>query len=148
MSGTILGHTLMNLPQWRSNEIKFIFAIFIMSSSDINDLHKIWLKFLNTTKTEDGENWLDIFLIKYLSLLCGPNVNINNSFRTEWNEVESDGFFTNGMATQQTALWENWHLERGFKLLRTFGLVRWGLGGSSHVESTGVKLSFASQAAR
>ncbi|GFQ83221.1 hypothetical protein TNCT_737931 [Trichonephila clavata] len=68
--------------------------------------------------------------------------------RTEWNEVESDGFFTTGMTTQQTAPWENWHLERGFKLLRTFGLVRWGLGGSGHVEGTGEKLSFASQAAR
>ncbi|GFR13951.1 hypothetical protein TNCT_726641 [Trichonephila clavata] len=67
--------------------------------------------------------------------------------RTEWNEVESDGFFTTGMTTQQTAPWENWHLERGFKLLRTFGLVRWGLGGSGHVEGTGKKLSFASQAA-
>ncbi|GFY08075.1 hypothetical protein TNCV_1354911 [Trichonephila clavipes] len=42
----------------------------------------------------------------------------------------------------------NWHLERGFELLRTFGLVRWGLGGSGHVEGTGEKLSFASQAAR
>ncbi|GFY07471.1 hypothetical protein TNCV_5086561 [Trichonephila clavipes] len=49
--------------------------------------------------------------------------------------------------TQRTAPWENWHLERGFELLRTFGLVRWGLGGSGHVESTGEKLSFASQAA-
>ncbi|GFY49779.1 synembryn-A [Trichonephila inaurata madagascariensis] len=48
----------------------------------------------------------------------------------------------------KTAPWENWHLERGFKLLRTFGLVRWGLGGSSHVEGTGEKLSFVSQAAR
>ncbi|GFT53696.1 hypothetical protein TNCV_2503871 [Trichonephila clavipes] len=28
------------------------------------------------------------------------------------------------------------------------GLVRWGLGGSGHVEGTGEKLSFASQAAR
>ncbi|GFT10478.1 lysosomal-trafficking regulator [Nephila pilipes] len=55
-----------------------------MSSSDINDLHKIWLKFLNTTKTEDGEIWLDTFLVKYLSLLCGPNVNINNSFSFQW----------------------------------------------------------------
>ncbi|GFX09383.1 putative RNA-directed DNA polymerase from transposon X-element [Trichonephila clavipes] len=36
--------------------------------------------------------------------------------------------------TQRTAPWENWHLERGFELLRTFGLVRWGLGGSGHVE--------------
>ncbi|GFT24789.1 uncharacterized protein TNCV_2618581 [Trichonephila clavipes] len=36
--------------------------------------------------------------------------------------------------TQRTAPWENWHLERGFELLRTFGLVRWGLGGSDHVE--------------
>ncbi|GFU00024.1 putative RNA-directed DNA polymerase from transposon X-element [Trichonephila clavipes] len=26
--------------------------------------------------------------------------------------------------TQRTAPWENWHLERGFELLRTFGLVR------------------------
>ncbi|GFQ85940.1 hypothetical protein TNCT_622121 [Trichonephila clavata] len=68
--------------------------------------------------------------------------------RTKWNEVESDGFFTTGMTTQQTAPWENWHLERGFKLLGTFGLVRWGLGGSGHVEGTGEKLSFASQAAR
>ncbi|GFQ96962.1 hypothetical protein TNCT_233021 [Trichonephila clavata] len=67
---------------------------------------------------------------------------------TEWNEVESDGFFTTGMTTQQTAPWENWHLERGFKLLMTFVLVRWGLGGSGHVEGTGEKLSFASQAAR
>ncbi|GFX84332.1 uncharacterized protein TNCV_4134431 [Trichonephila clavipes] len=50
--------------------------------------------------------------------------------------------------TQQTAPWENWHLERGFELLRTFGLVRWGLGGSGHVEGTGEKLSFASQASR
>ncbi|GFR30720.1 putative adenylate cyclase type 3-like protein [Trichonephila clavata] len=39
------------------------------------------------------------------------------------------------MTTQQTAPWENWHLERGFKLLRTFGLVS-GLGGSGHVEET------------
>ncbi|GFR01968.1 hypothetical protein TNCT_190561, partial [Trichonephila clavata] len=68
--------------------------------------------------------------------------------RTEWNEVESDGFFTTGMTTQQTAPWENWHLEQGFKLLRTFGLVRWGLGGSGHVEGTGEKPSFASQAAK
>ncbi|GFU46753.1 hypothetical protein TNCV_4684031 [Trichonephila clavipes] len=52
------------------------------------------------------------------------------------------------MMTQQTASWENWHLERGFELLRTFGLVRWGLGGSGHVEGTGEKLSFASQAAK
>ncbi|GFQ79559.1 uncharacterized protein TNCT_587041 [Trichonephila clavata] len=44
--------------------------------------------------------------------------------RTKWNEVESDGFFTTSMTTQQTAPWENWHLERGFKLLWTFGLVR------------------------
>ncbi|GFU72585.1 uncharacterized protein TNCV_3746231 [Trichonephila clavipes] len=36
--------------------------------------------------------------------------------------------------TQRTAPWKNWHLERGFELLRTFGLVRWGLGGSGHVE--------------
>ncbi|GFS72310.1 uncharacterized protein TNCV_1827211 [Trichonephila clavipes] len=50
--------------------------------------------------------------------------------------------------TQRTAPWENWHLERGFELLRTFGLMRWGLGGSGHVEGTGEKLSFASQAAR
>ncbi|GFT42964.1 hypothetical protein TNCV_1615311 [Trichonephila clavipes] len=50
--------------------------------------------------------------------------------------------------TQRTAPWENWHLERGFELLRTFGLVRWGLGGGGHVEGTGEKLSFASQAAR
>ncbi|GFV13438.1 hypothetical protein TNCV_129361 [Trichonephila clavipes] len=68
--------------------------------------------------------------------------------RTEWNEVVSDGFFTIGMMTQQTAPWENWHLERGVELLKTFGLVRWGLGGSGHVEGTGEKLSFASQAAR
>ncbi|GFY29945.1 hypothetical protein TNCV_4072581 [Trichonephila clavipes] len=26
--------------------------------------------------------------------------------------------------TQRTAPWENWHLEQGFELLRTFGLVR------------------------
>ncbi|GFW78928.1 hypothetical protein TNCV_3305271 [Trichonephila clavipes] len=52
------------------------------------------------------------------------------------------------MANQQTAPWENWHLERGFDLLRTFGLVRWGRGGSGHVEGTGEKPSFASQAAR
>ncbi|GFT90303.1 RNase H domain-containing protein [Trichonephila clavipes] len=56
--------------------------------------------------------------------------------------------FTIGMMTQRTAPWENWHLERGFELLRTFGLVRWALGGSGHVEGTGEKLSFASQAAR
>ncbi|GFX38930.1 hypothetical protein TNCV_747091 [Trichonephila clavipes] len=43
--------------------------------------------------------------------------------------------------TQRTAPWETWHLERGFELLRTFGLVRWGLGGSGHVEGTGEKLS-------
>ncbi|GFV74722.1 hypothetical protein TNCV_1039601 [Trichonephila clavipes] len=48
--------------------------------------------------------------------------------------------------TQWTAPWENWHLERGFELLRIFGLVRWGLGGSGNVEGTGEKLSFASQA--
>ncbi|GFW34843.1 hypothetical protein TNCV_2698231 [Trichonephila clavipes] len=52
------------------------------------------------------------------------------------------------MMTQRTAPWENWHLEQGFELLKTFGLVRWGLGGSGHVEGTGEKLSFASQAAR
>ncbi|GFW78905.1 hypothetical protein TNCV_2059261 [Trichonephila clavipes] len=56
--------------------------------------------------------------------------------------------FTFGMMSQRTAPWENWHLERGFELLRIFGLVRWGLGGSGHVEGTGEKLSFASQAAR
>ncbi|GFX50939.1 hypothetical protein TNCV_2732901 [Trichonephila clavipes] len=39
-------------------------------------------------------------------------------------------------------------LGAGFVLLRTFGLLRWGLGGSSHVEVTAEKLSFASQAAR
>ncbi|GFS83492.1 uncharacterized protein TNCV_66381 [Trichonephila clavipes] len=50
--------------------------------------------------------------------------------------------------TQQTAPWENWDLERGVELLRIFGLVRWSLGGSGHVEGTGEKLSFASQAAR
>ncbi|GFT33334.1 hypothetical protein TNCV_2383511 [Trichonephila clavipes] len=37
--------------------------------------------------------------------------------------------------TQQTAPWANWHLERSVELLRTFGLVRWGLGGSGHVEA-------------
>ncbi|GFV98269.1 down syndrome cell adhesion molecule homolog [Trichonephila clavipes] len=57
-------------------------------------------------------------------------------------------FFPFGMMTQRTAPWENWHLERVFELLRTFGLVRWGLGESGHVEGTGEKLSFASQAAR
>ncbi|GFU85580.1 uncharacterized protein TNCV_4308391 [Trichonephila clavipes] len=50
--------------------------------------------------------------------------------------------------TQRTASWEIWRLERGFELLRTFRLVRWGLGGGGHVEGTGEKLSFASQAAR
>ncbi|GFU79513.1 uncharacterized protein TNCV_2915731 [Trichonephila clavipes] len=50
--------------------------------------------------------------------------------------------------TQRTAPWEIWHLKRGFELLRTFGLVRWGLGGGGHVEGTGEKLSFASQTAR
>ncbi|GFW70389.1 putative RNA-directed DNA polymerase from transposon X-element [Trichonephila clavipes] len=50
--------------------------------------------------------------------------------------------------TQRTAPWETWHWEWGFELLKTFGLVRWGLGGSGHVEGTGEKLSFASQAAR
>ncbi|GIY61707.1 lysosomal-trafficking regulator [Caerostris darwini] len=55
-----------------------------MSSTDINELHKIWLKFLNTNKTDDGEIWLDTFLVKYLSLLCGPNININNSFSFQW----------------------------------------------------------------
>ncbi|GFT73788.1 hypothetical protein TNCV_1327871 [Trichonephila clavipes] len=44
--------------------------------------------------------------------------------------------------TQRTASWEIWHLERGFELLRTCGLVRWGLGGGGHVEGTGEKLSF------
>ncbi|GFW94549.1 RNA-directed DNA polymerase from mobile element jockey [Trichonephila clavipes] len=39
------------------------------------------------------------------------------------------------MTTQQTAPWENWHLEWGVEFLRTFGLVRWGLGGSGHVEA-------------
>ncbi|GFT00527.1 hypothetical protein TNCV_140871 [Trichonephila clavipes] len=37
--------------------------------------------------------------------------------------------------TQRTTPWENWHLERGFELLRIFGLVRWGLGGIGHVEA-------------
>ncbi|GFV61769.1 uncharacterized protein TNCV_189261 [Trichonephila clavipes] len=46
-------------------------------------------------------------------------------------------FFTFGMMTQRTASWEIWHLERGFELLRTFGLVRWGLGGGGHVEGIG-----------
>ncbi|GFV81962.1 hypothetical protein TNCV_3151601 [Trichonephila clavipes] len=68
--------------------------------------------------------------------------------RTEGNEVVCLMVFTIGMMTQQTAPWENWHLERGFELLRTFGLERWGLGGSGHVEGTGEKLSFASEAAR
>ncbi|GFY78274.1 hypothetical protein TNIN_446341 [Trichonephila inaurata madagascariensis] len=57
--------------------------------------------------------------------------------RTEWNEVESYGFFTTSMMTQETAPWENWHLERGFKLLRTFGLERWGLGRSELPDNTG-----------
>ncbi|GFR18861.1 hypothetical protein TNCT_406821 [Trichonephila clavata] len=52
---------------------------------------------------------------------------VHTATRTEWNEVESGGFFTTGMTTQQTAPWENWHLEQGFKFLRTFGLVRWVL---------------------
>ncbi|GFY12842.1 hypothetical protein TNCV_3074021 [Trichonephila clavipes] len=50
--------------------------------------------------------------------------------------------------TQQIAPWETWHWERGFELFKTFELVKWGLGGSGHVEGTGEKLSFASQAAR
>ncbi|GFQ96660.1 hypothetical protein TNCT_357351 [Trichonephila clavata] len=40
------------------------------------------------------------------------------------------------MTLQQTAPWENCHLERGVKFLRTFGLGRWGLGGSGHVEDS------------
>ncbi|GFT56820.1 uncharacterized protein TNCV_1268961 [Trichonephila clavipes] len=43
--------------------------------------------------------------------------------------------------TQRTAPWENWHLERGFELLRTFGLVRLGLGGSDHVEDCPLTVS-------
>ncbi|GFR07112.1 acetyl-CoA carboxylase [Trichonephila clavata] len=81
-------------------------------------------------------------------LLAGRESPILWQTRTEWNEVVSHGFFTTGMTTQQTAPWENWHLEQGFKLLRTFGLVRWGLGGSGHVEGTGEKLNFGSRAAR
>ncbi|GFW49997.1 uncharacterized protein TNCV_2315791 [Trichonephila clavipes] len=47
----------------------------------------------------------------------------------------------------------NYSLEKlalgaGFELLRNFGLVRWGLGESGHVEGTAEKLSFASKAAR
>ncbi|KAG8197079.1 hypothetical protein JTE90_004345 [Oedothorax gibbosus] len=55
-----------------------------MSSSEVSDLHKVWLKFLNTTKTDDGETWLDKFLAKYLSLLCSPSINTNNSFSFQW----------------------------------------------------------------
>ncbi|GFY67816.1 hypothetical protein TNIN_90131 [Trichonephila inaurata madagascariensis] len=84
--------------------------------------------------------WICEYCLKYMRL---EKTYRYHQTRTEWNEVESDAFFTTGMTTQQTAPWENWHLERGFKLLRTFGLVRWGLGGSGHVESTGEKLSFA-----
>ncbi|GFQ88371.1 multidrug resistance-associated protein 7 [Trichonephila clavata] len=87
-------------------------------------------------------------ILKYRKVLEACALIDDLATRTEWNEVESDGFFTTGMTTQQTAPWENWHLERGFKLLRTFGLVRWGLEGSGHVEGTEEKLSFASQAAR
>ncbi|GFU10863.1 hypothetical protein TNCV_3278771 [Trichonephila clavipes] len=43
--------------------------------------------------------------------------------------------------TQQTAPWENWHLKWGSELLMTFGLVRWGLGGSGHVEDSPVTIS-------
>ncbi|GFU79568.1 hypothetical protein TNCV_4713891 [Trichonephila clavipes] len=49
--------------------------------------------------------------------------------------------------TQWTAPWENWHLEQGFELLRTFGLVRWGLGESGHVEVPQLTQTYA-QAAR
>ncbi|GFW81220.1 hypothetical protein TNCV_375691 [Trichonephila clavipes] len=67
--------------------------------------------------------------------------------RTEWNEVASDVFHYWYDDTTDCS-WENWNLEWGVELLRTFGLVRWSLGGSGHVEGTGEKLSFASQAAR
>ncbi|GFT90258.1 RNA-directed DNA polymerase from mobile element jockey [Trichonephila clavipes] len=68
--------------------------------------------------------------------------------RTEWNEVVSDVFHfwyddTTDYSPGKTGTWSG-----GFELLRIFGLVRWGLGGSDHVEGTGEKLSFASQAAR
>ncbi|GFT51585.1 hypothetical protein TNCV_4626041 [Trichonephila clavipes] len=66
--------------------------------------------------------------------------------RTEWNEYLM-GFHYWYDDTMDCSLGKL-ALGRGFELLRTFGLVRWGLGGSGHVEGTGEKLSFASQAAR
>ncbi|GFT94230.1 hypothetical protein TNCV_3922711 [Trichonephila clavipes] len=57
-------------------------------------------------------------------------------------------FFTFGMMTQRTAPGKTGTWSGVLNILRTFGLVRWGLGGSGHVEGTGEKLSFASQAAR
>ncbi|GFX10892.1 putative RNA-directed DNA polymerase from transposon BS [Trichonephila clavipes] len=92
-------------------------------------------------------------------LICTPEAEILEGFSGQ-GVIQSCGrpglsgmklclmFFTFGMMTQRTASWKIWHLERGFELLRTFGLVRWGLGGGGHVEGTGEKLSFASQAAR
>ncbi|GFU94577.1 hypothetical protein TNCV_4583681 [Trichonephila clavipes] len=67
--------------------------------------------------------------------------------RIEWNEVVSDVFHFWYDDTTDCFL-GNLALGAGFELLRTFGLVRWGLGGGGHVEGTGEKLSFASQAAR
>ncbi|XP_035230713.1 uncharacterized protein LOC118202656 [Stegodyphus dumicola] len=55
-----------------------------MSSSELSDLHKIWLKFLNTTKTEEGEVWLDTFLAKYLELLCNSSIEENQPFSFQW----------------------------------------------------------------
>ncbi|GFW58790.1 uncharacterized protein TNCV_379731 [Trichonephila clavipes] len=95
--------------------------------------------------SEDDEDLMDI--------QSGPSTSSSRGgailwqTRTEWNEVVSDVFHFWYDDTTDCFL-GNLALERGFELLRTFGLVRWGLGGGGHVEGTGEKLSFASQAAR
>ncbi|GFT69170.1 hypothetical protein TNCV_3882381 [Trichonephila clavipes] len=61
------------------------------------------------------------------TLRGSPSLGDPRALRIEWNEVVSDGVFTIGMMTQRTAPGKTGTLERGFELLRTCGLVKWGL---------------------
>ncbi|GFR12120.1 diphthine methyl ester synthase [Trichonephila clavata] len=84
------------------------------------------LEIIEKKKACGDENLVGLALLLIFSLHIIFNFTCDKVLwqtRTEWDEVESDGFFTTGMTTQQTAPWDNCHLERGFKLLRTFGEV-------------------------
>ncbi|GFT99355.1 hypothetical protein TNCV_3163781, partial [Trichonephila clavipes] len=70
-------------------------------------------------------------MLDYCFFLCSTLLSLFSATKscgrpgTEWKLKRVFGWvFTIGMGwTQRTAPWENWHLEWGFELLRTFGLV-------------------------